>query len=232
MKRLNNTGREALLRFLELTIPAVLLSVLYSLLLHWGIIKTVLPGSRRSLLMYYTPMMFAMVYAAFNAICMRQSRKRFINLTGSQSETDENGRPVEADPENVRLIDDPLGYYIANYSALAVFAVLPFISRYAFDAVVFRWIFGITNCLRLAVAGFGYQHINAVSVYASVTVFILILAAMIPLAQINVRKNYIKDIENKQMEREERLVTATKTTAEQRENSNTEKLDKIGRAHV
>ena len=225
MKKLNKTGRVALQRFLELTIPAVLLSVLYSLLLQWGIIRMVLPGSGRAVLMYYTPMLFAIIYAIGNAILMRRSRHLFLKYSGSHSETDENGKTVEADHENSKLTDDPKGYYIANYSALAAFAVLPFISRYAFDSVVFRWVFGITNWLRLAVTGLGYQHLNDVPVHVSIAVFILILAAMIPLAQINVRKNYIKNIEKKQKERKERLSTATKATMEQREKGANEKLD-------
>lgn len=215
MKKLNKTGRVALQRFLELTIPAVLLSVLFSLLLQWGIIRMVLPGSGRAVLMYYTPMLFAVIYAIGNAILMRRSRRLFLKYSGSHSETDENSK----------LTDDPKGYYIANYSALAAFAVLPFISRYVFDSIVFRWVFGITNWLRLAVIGLGYQHLNDVPVHASITVFILILAAMIPLAQINVRKNYIKNIEKKQKERKERLSTATKTTKEHREKGAKEKLD-------
>ncbi len=217
IKNMNKTTRIALQRFLELTIPAVLLSLLYSLLLQWGIIKTVMPGGRNAFLMYYTPMLFAMIYAAGNAIRMRQSRKLFITISGSHSETDENGKPEKGDREKNKLIDDPKGYYIANYSALAAFAILPFISRYAFDAIVFRWIFGITNWLRIAVTGLGYRHLNDVPVHTSIAVFVLILAALIPLAQINVRKNYIKNIEKNQMARKERLSTATKTTKEHRE---------------
>ena len=223
--KLNKTGREALQRFLELIIPAVLLSVLYSLLLQWGIIKTMLPNGRQSLLMYYTPMLFAIIYGAGNAVLMRRSRKRFIKLSGSRSETDEKGQPEKSDHEKSKLIDDPKGYYIANYSALAAFAILPFISRYVFDSVVFRWIFGITNWVRLAVTGLGIEHLDDVPVHVSISVFILILAVMIPLAQINVRKNYIKNLEKKQKARKERLSTATKTTVEQRENGKTEKLD-------
>ncbi len=224
---LNKTTRVALQRFLELLIPAVLLSVLYSLLLQYGIIKTVMPGGKRAILMYYMPMLFAMIYAAGNAVRMRQSRKLFIKLSGSHSETDEKGKALEADHENSKLIDDPKGYYVANYSALAAFAVLPFISRYAFDSVVFRWVFGIANWVRLAVTGLGFQHLNDVPVHVSIAVFILILAAMIPLAQINVRKNYIRALERKQKARKERLSSATKITQEHRETETTGKAVNI-----
>ena len=227
LKNMNKTTRIAIQRFLELLIPTVFLSVIYSLLLQYKIIKTVLPGGRGSLLMYYTPMLFAIIYAAFNAIRMRQSRKHFIMLSkhsGSLANTAEKDK-TDPDHEETRLTDDPKGYYIANYSALAAFAILPFISRYAFDTIVFRWIFGIMNWLRLAVIGMDIQSLNKVPVYISIAVFVLILAAMIPLAQINVRKNYIKNLKKKQEARNERLSTATKATAEQREKGTNEKID-------
>ena len=215
------TAVATLLRIVELLIPAVLLSIGFSLCLQYGIIREPFNENDRDLLYYHLLSVVAAMYFIFNFIMMRLSFKSFTKAKRSSKKKDSNDQ--DKDVRTPLVKSDLKRYYLSNLTALLIFAVFPITARYAFDQDLYRWIFGITNCFKLSATGISFHRFSSVHPIFSILLFITILLFTVPMAQIGVRAALIRSISNKRAARKERLATAEQSSIEYRKKQTEDK---------
>lgn len=199
--------RRSILAMLE---TMVLTTVGLSLLFNFLCIKRLVPDRDFA---YFCVLLFeALVCMVILGVLMRRMRYRLImqaeheKMRIKKANGGDEAYSGDAVPEYSIELEDyrTKVYFLSNFGALAIFALIVYGVRIVLGALLFRWLFAITNF-----SNFSHLFHN---VYASIAVFFTMLACTVFIAQINVTKNREIILNGIEEERDQRIEDAQKET--------------------